>query len=264
MASDASLAALTAQFVPVSVDVASPDFGKLARQLGLAGEIRIPYITVLRADGEKLYADSGAPQGDALPALLRDCLGRAGKLLDEKKLARMSEALEQAMKLAADGNDAAAVDKIFKLVDSGCYAEPAVSVNTFAKQLADKALARAQEAEQQLAADDTEQLFSGALVLCETMRTYGKLAAVKEALAPRIKKLRSQAETRAILQQAEAFDRAQAAAARTPKRAAAAYQQVVQRYPNSPAAKLAQQRLDELAANGTAQGTADHPSHEAH
>lgn len=260
MASDASLAALTAQFVPVSVDVASPDFSKLAAQLGLAGQITIPYITVLRADGEKLYADSGAPQGDALPALLRECLGRAGKLLDEKKLARMSETLEEAMKLAADGKDAAAIDKIFKLVDSGCYAEPAVSINMFAKQLADKALARAQEAEQQLAAGDAEQVFSGALVLCETMRTYGKLPAVKEVLAPRIKKLRSQAETRPVLQQAEAFDRAQAAAARQPKRAAAAYRQVVHRYPDSPAAKLAQQRLDELVAHGTAHGAADDPS----
>lgn len=242
-----------AQFVPVSVDVASPDFPKLARQLGLVGQITIPYVSVLRADGEKLYGNSGAPQGEALPLLLRQCLANAGKLLDEKKLARMGDALQEAMKLAAEGNDAAAIEKIAKLVDSGCYAEPAVSIDMFAKQLAEKALARAQEAEAQLAQEDSEQLFSGALALCETMRIYGKLPAVKAALAPRIKKLRSEAETRPLLQQAEAFDRAQSTAARQPKRAEAAYRQVLERYPDSPAAKLAQQRLDELSARSNAE-----------
>lgn len=250
MASDATLAPLLAQFVPVSIDVASPDFGKLARQLNLAGQISIPYLTVLRADGEKLYAGSGAPQGEALPALLRECLANAGKPLDETKLARMSDALEAAMKLAAEGHDAAAIDKISKLIDSGSYAEPAVAIDMFAKQLADKARARVEEAEKQIAEEDPQAVFSGVLALCETMRVYGKLPAVKAELAPRIRKLRSEAEMRPILQQAEALDRAVATAARQPKRAPAAYQQVIDRYPGSPAATLAQQRLDELSAQG--------------
>jgi hypothetical protein len=248
LASDASLAALVAQFVPVSVDVGSPDFRKWAERLGLAGQITIPYVSVLRADGEKLYADSGAPQGDALPALLRHCLENAGKVLDEKKLERMSEALEAALKLAAEGNDAAAIDKIAKLVGSGCYAEAAVNLDAFAKQLAEKALARAAEAEELLGQADAEQVFAGALALCETLRVYGKLPAVKADVAARLKKLRSKAETRAVLQQAEALDRAVVTAARQPKRAVAAFQQVIHRFPDSPAAKLAQQRLDELSA----------------
>lgn len=68
------------QFVPLKLNVDSDDANKVRRQFPIQGN-RLPFVYVIRADNKKIYGASGGLPGDQLPAMMREALRQAGRIL---------------------------------------------------------------------------------------------------------------------------------------------------------------------------------------
>lgn len=233
--------------MPLVLDCNKPEFQGFGGKYSSPGANALPLVYIIRADGEKIHSQSGAPQGDDLPALLNAGLAQAGKLLDAKKLEKMLTVLESANKAFVEGNYPVAIEKISRYTNTGCFAETAVNIDKLSAQMMDKAKEDLATAEAQLASE--EEGFAGALVFASTARKFAKLPGFKALIAPKWKALRAKPETKALLAQADQIDKAQVQEAKSqPKRAGDIYRQVLAKYPDTASAKFAQERLAELGA----------------
>ncbi len=104
---------IAAQFVPIKVDTSSSDWTELDRQYRPEGDT-IPIVLILRADDEKIYGKSGSLTGDQLPSLLRESLGSAGTMLNQRQLNDASQALD-ALESALAADDWTAISKALRL-----------------------------------------------------------------------------------------------------------------------------------------------------
>lgn len=107
----------------------------------------IPILFVIRADGEQLYGQSGSLRGDALPQMLADTLGQAGRSINEQEyefLASRIQATESALG-KTDQADAflTAARELSPLAKNGgtlgslgSFAEPAIKADELAGEIA--------------------------------------------------------------------------------------------------------------------------------
>ncbi|MHB1036699.1 MAG: tetratricopeptide repeat protein [Pirellulales bacterium] len=247
---DRRLSPLLAQFVPLDLKTNSPDWQAWARRYKCEG-LGIPMVYVVRADGTQLYGRSGSLPDEALPLLLIEQIRQSGKAATPKQLALWSKAAEAARQYVDQGQIAKAVVRIVPFLGTGCYAAPAVALEKMAGQLGDEGRAKLARAEEKLAA--TESAFEGAAVLMEVNRQYAKLPPLKKPLTQTLAKYRKDPKTRELLKHAELFDRAKFYEENEqPKQAAAAYQLVISRYPDTAAAEMARAKLKELDEKPTA------------
>jgi cell fate (sporulation/competence/biofilm development) regulator YmcA (YheA/YmcA/DUF963 family) len=116
--------------------------------------------------------------------------------------------------------------------------------------LTEQGQAAVTEAERQLASSD--EGLAGALSLVEVVRQFKKLPAVVKQAAEVKKTASKDPALRQLFTQATALDKARALeAGNKPERAAEAYRAAIKKYPDTPAAAFAQERLDALAAADT-------------
>lgn len=244
LATDAALQPLLARFVPVEIDSTSPEWQTWASRYPHEGNA-IPIVYVVRADGVSLYAKSGAPQGDALPELLNAYLAEAGKLLSERELKKLSDAFAKATKAHDAGQIAEAVAIISRAAGSGSFATVAIEADQFAQKLADDARKRVESAARQL--DSDEHPLEAAVELAAIQRSYKKLPDVQRAAKEAASRHVLDPAKKELFAQAALIDKAQALVEqKQPARAVTTYQQVIDKYPGTPAAALAQSRLDGL------------------
>ena len=249
METDAALRPLLAQFVPLHLDVASPEWQDWARRFPVQANA-IPLVYVIRADGETLYAQSGAPQGEALPQLLTEMRAQSGTLLNARQSERLTEALEKAKAALAEGDIGRAVAAIAPVAENDSFAAPAAEARQIVATLTEQGQAAVAEAEQRLASSD--EALAGALSLVEVVRQYKKLPAVVKQAAEIKKTASRDPAVRLLFSQAAALDKARGLeAAQKPERAAEAYRAAIKKYPDTAAAAHAQERLDVLAASAT-------------
>jgi hypothetical protein len=187
----------------------------------------------------------GAIQGADLPKFLASFRSQVATGLTAKQVKDLTVALEKAKKAQADGDTAAAMREIGKFAAINSYADVVIEGKELATSMLEGAKEELKQAEEQLGSSD--EALSGAVALLRIIRIYQPFKdLVKSAGQARTK---FQKDHRAVLTQAEQLD----AAARLVEtkafdRAIKAYQGVIQRNPDSPAAKLAQDRLDALEA----------------
>ncbi len=82
LTTDAKLKPLVAQFVPIKIDVASPDYQLWTRE-HTPERGAIPQMFIVRADGHELYNRVGALPADDLVELLSTSLGQSGIAISE-------------------------------------------------------------------------------------------------------------------------------------------------------------------------------------
>jgi hypothetical protein len=228
--------------VPLEIDTSTPAFGEWRGKFKHEGD-GIPIVYIVRADGEVLYAKSGAPQGADLPKLLVQMRKQAGTLLSPKQVKDLTAALEKAKKAHDDGDQATAVRELGKFSQSTSYAGIITEAKELAAKLLEEAKAELEKAQQQLASSDEELL--GAIALLRVVRVYTPFKDLVKSAGQLRTKL--QKEKKTVLAQAEALDAAaKLEDAKALDRAQKAYQLVAQRYPDTPAAKYAQERLQKL------------------
>ena len=244
LATDLTLQPLLARFVSVHIDSDSDAWQKWEQKFPSKSD-SIPILYVIRADGESLYAQSGSLPGLALNQMLTEMLGKSGALLNETQLKKLAEGVAKATQAYERGDVADAVLAATKLSGSGSYAEAALTADALAKKLADEAQQKIKAAEGKL--EDESTALAGAVELAAVNRIYKKLPGVIKAVKETSAKFTIDAEARELFAQAGLLDRAKAfAQQRQTAKAAAAYEQVLEKYPDGEAAKLARTELEEL------------------
>ncbi len=230
--------------MPLDLKTDSPDWQTWARRYKCEG-LGIPMVYVVRADGTQLYGRSGALPEDALPRMLLEQLKQSGKAATPKQLALWAKAADAARDYVDQGQIAKAAARIVPFLGAGSYAGPAVALEKMAGELGQQGRAKIAQAEEKLAS--TQTAFEGAAELVEANRQYAKLPELKKPLGQTLAKYRKDPKTRELLTHAELFDRAKFYEENKQlKQAATTYQLVVSRYPDTPAAEMAQARLKDL------------------
>lgn len=241
-----------AQFVPLKVETSGEQWQRWASKYPPEGQA-IPFVYIIRADGQKLYGKSGNLLGDALPALLASHLAQAGKMLNEQQLAAVQEAVAAARTALEAGDTATAIKRIHGIQrlgppgNLGSFAKAALEADQLVQELTEQGKSALQQATEKLADDGTK--FEGLLALVETKRVYGALPELKAGATVALRDAAKDADLREWLEQAEALDRARGylTAPGGQSRAASALKLVVTRYPGSPAAELAEEELGKLS-----------------
>ncbi len=240
--SDASLRPIVAQFVPLEIDSSAPEWSTWSRKFPSEGDT-IPKVFIVRADGELLYGKSGAP--DELGPFLVGFRKQAGAALTAKQAKDLPVALEKAKKAQADGDMALAMREIGKFATVSSYAAVVMEGKKLAAKLLEEAQAELKKAEEQLASSD--EALDGAVALLRIIRVYQPFKDVVKSAGQARAKL--QKEKRDVLTLAEQLDAAaKLEGTKAFDRATKAYQGIIQRNPDSPAAKLAQERLEAIEA----------------
>lgn len=243
LSTDTSLRPLLAQYVPLEIDTTAAEWGAWSGKFKHEGD-GIPIVYVVRADGEVLYAKSGSIEGAELPKFLVQLRKQAGTVLSPKQLKDLTAALEKAKKSHDAGDQATAMRELGKFSQSTSYAGVVAEAKELAAKLLEEAKAELQKAEQQVSSSDEDLL--GAIALLRVQRTYAPFKDVVKSAGQLRTKL--QREKKTVMAQAEALDAAaKFEETKALDRAQKAYQLVAQRFPDTPAAKYAQDRLEKLA-----------------
>ena len=217
----------------------------------------IPIVYVIRADGKQLYGKSGTPS--PLPLFLLSALKQGGQLLPEKQLKSLYRNFEAAERAHKAGDTAAAVTHLLQNLGTGSYSQVAVASTKLASTLNQEATDALEKATAGMESR-TNQLAS-AIQLVQIEQTYGKLPEMRKVLPSALKKHRTNAETRPLMKQAETLVKAQSfQAAKKWRQAAASYQLVIDRHPNTAAAKLATQELEKVRSQPTTAASTAKPN----
>jgi tetratricopeptide (TPR) repeat protein len=234
--------AATGQFVSLKLDVDDPaEWSPAARKYPYQGGL-LPIILIVRADGEQLYGNAGAPPQAA--AFLFEQLKKAGTVLNPKQLEQVRESAEKAQALVEAGKIDQAVSLMKRHLETGSYAAPAVELQKLADELSAKAKDALAAAEQAM---NDEPHFEAALAFAETERLYSELPEVGNAIKDKEKEYRKNPAWVDLLNQAEIFTRAQAFADDGKNRQALAlFQSLQEKYPGSPAAGKAGEEIAKL------------------
>ncbi|HUE73949.1 MAG TPA: SHD1 domain-containing protein [Pirellulaceae bacterium] len=252
LSTDRSIGPLVAQFVPLKIETDGDKWGSWARQYSHEGE-GIPIVFVIRADGQKMYGKSGG-LGNQLPQFLATQLVSAGRIFTPAQLTQVQGAVDEAKNSLAAGDSFTAVkrlDALKKLGPTGklgSYAGPALEADKLVAQLVEEGKAALTAAKDQLAGNEK---FAGALGILSANRIYGSLAELKKDLGTAERDLRKDLSLREMVTQAEAVDKALALVSTKSGKAAAvdALARVVTRFPDTPAAALAQEKIAALGGD---------------
>lgn len=254
LTTDRSLAAFSNQFIPLKVTTdGNADWGKWASKYPVEGRA-IPIVYVIRADGERLHAAAGAPQGEALHQLLFTSLERSGRTLTNAEVDVLSASVAEAkaaLTAGTPGPAAIALAKIAKigtLGDLKSYSELAKEADALTQQVLEAAEKSLSAATEQVTKPDTA--FEGVLTLVEGERAYTVFPKIKTAMAKKVRELERNAELTEPMKQAQALDRAR----RLPTtgnptlkaKAIEAYVSVITRFPGTAAEKLAVEELTKI------------------
>jgi hypothetical protein len=199
-------------------------------------------VVIISSDGRELHNDSGALGLDELTAYL----GKSGKLLGEKVLAQIRTAVEAAQKALDAGDVATAVSTISPVLGTGGAGEDVIKAEEFGKKLTEEAKAKFKESEEKLATPETA--LDGAVTILAMTRDYAKLKALADDLK-KIRVVQNHKDHRAVFEQARLLDQAALrVTTKNKKDAIAKYELVVRKWPNTPAATMAQAKLKELGS----------------
>ncbi|MEE2639926.1 MAG: SHD1 domain-containing protein [Planctomycetota bacterium] len=128
------------QFVPLKVDTATPEYAALQQKHRSEGNT-IPKIFVIRADGKKLYAQSGSLSGDQLPSLMAAAVREMGRPLDLGEVKVLSE-INQKIETSLEEGDFRTAGTLFKKVKKlgpfgqiKSFAGAAITNNSLAGQM---------------------------------------------------------------------------------------------------------------------------------
>ena len=224
---DLQLAPIVAQFVPLKLDTRTPEWQTWARQHPHDGNA-IPIVYVVRADGETLYAKTGAPQGDDLPRLLLAQLGVAGKAITPAQatwFSQQADDLSSAMEQGDDKATFAILESLSRKGDPtnlGSYAASAVRIqelaSTFVSQFQSE-LSEQREVWQQLDDQDNESWLKSARELAKLNQRYRELRLLRSELSQAIAEFKKNPLGREFYPSAELLVKAESVEDDSAKRA---------------------------------------------
>ena len=211
LVSDRNLAPLVAQFVPLKVDVSSPDWRTLSSQYPVAGNT-IPVVYVLRADGQQIFGARKALSGDELPRMLRAARGQAGGILNPQQQSVVGSAVRAASVAFSQDQVAETVKALLPVAKLGplgqirCYAKSVVEANALATKLVARGKLELAQIEKSLAKQQDPCPPLLALVTAE--RAYRPLNVLNREIGSALRDASREPELKPVLAQARAIDKA--------------------------------------------------------
>jgi tetratricopeptide (TPR) repeat protein len=240
---DDDLKPLATQFVLLKIDTGTPVWTKWNARHKCDGDGE-PKVFVVRGDGKQLYGSVGAP--NAMQSFLKEQLQDAGKILGARELAELEKAVLESQKAFRRKDYAKAIEVATSVSGEGSYASSASALESLLGKLVDRARIALKNAEKKLASK--VDVFDGAVGLVEAQRVFGQLPAAREILDPAVARYRDNPKISPLIDQAESVDKArQLEAQRKWKDAKAAYEEFLERYPDSPASESSKKQIKEMA-----------------
>lgn len=253
LATDASLRPLLVNYSPVFCDSDSPAEKKeLARLRPLGGTL--PFLYIVRADGQVISATTNASANPNFPGLLRDGIAQSGIFLRPADVPKAEAALANA-KAASEREDTSQALTLLAGLGVG-RGDSFATVLVDARKLLEEIKNRAKQDIEtvQRSMQDMDRL-AAALLLVDAAHKYAKLPEEQKVLSGLMKEFKSNTEDKALLAQAEEVVKARGMARLNRKdRAAQTYEKLIKKYPESPVARLAQTERDALSQAKPADG----------
>jgi len=190
LGTDKKIAPFAAQFVPVKLDVNSSEFRSWESDLKKTNNNKaVPYVFVVRSDGETLYGGGGSLPGDKLGMMLASTLQNSGRVLSAKEIDTLGTVVERYESSIEAGDIAGAVKALNKTGRVGVpgqiasYARAASKVNQLADTAATEVVAKLQELAGSVESSETSDQLTAILASQKLERDYGALKILKPEFA---------------------------------------------------------------------------------
>ena len=152
------MAAYTSQFVTVKMATNTPEWREFHRDFkgSFNGSVSIPFIYVVRSDGESLFAGKGTVTVAEMGKLLHQSLSQSGKYFSEQEIKRLTETVQTMTELRDEGETAKSISllrKVSKLGPPGAipsYAKPAEQLNSLVNEMVEEGRSRLTPIEESL------------------------------------------------------------------------------------------------------------------
>ena len=199
------------QFVPLKLNVDSDDANKVRRQFPIQGN-RLPFVYVIRADNKKIYGASGGLPEDQLPAMMREALRQAGRILSPVQ----ENNLRNATTLAKTAFEAGDLYRTFinlqpsikagLLGPNAGFSEASIQATKLLSNLSQKGLANLEALQSQLDSEETQMQSLFTLLLGQ--RIYHYDAALQNKYRNTLKEVEKKAELTSAIEQAREIEKA--------------------------------------------------------
>jgi hypothetical protein len=247
-----TLAPALSPYINVFVDVDAAEGRACQEKLGHPGDT-LPFVYVVRADGEKLYSHSGVLQSQELREMLVSEFAKAGKILSAKDSGLLNKALEEAKRADKNGDIGAAVKSMLPLKKLGplgainCFTIAALEADKLVAKLTEQGKTMLQKVDEGCA--DGKPTLDAMLIYVKAKRLFAAMPTLKIDLNAAARKYEHRRGFADTLAQAEALDRAQTAAAlpQNAEKAAKAFKNIVAAYPGTEVADRATEQLKKLS-----------------
>jgi hypothetical protein len=207
----------------------------------------IPKVYVVRADGKQIYGKSGAPR--ALPQFLASALKASGRFPSRVELKRLSRDLKTAQEAIDDGAIQKATTVLSHSKTAGVFAEVAITLRKLKATMVDQGKTALAEADKKI--KDPLTAFDGLSALVVVERNYSRLPELRKPIKAAMRAARKDAALRDLLKQAKLVDRAgKYESEKKLKQALSAWRLVQSKFPNTPSAKRAAERIVAIEKQG--------------
>lgn len=201
-----------------------------------------PQVFVVRADGHVLH--NGPVPGD-LAGFLRGQLDQGGQPLSADQAAKLDKTVAAARELATAGDRLGAMRSLAPALAVRSFAAPARAAHEYGETLATEIRTSIEEAAGRVA--DSPEGVEAAVALVDANRSLMKLLPeAAKAAAVTLVSLKKKPELRAVLQQAEQLQQADAVARQSAEKGGDKYRRLVEQHPGTAAATVAEARLAKL------------------
>ena len=240
-----------AQFVPIKLDVSSPEYAQWRRDHTPDGN-GIPQLFIVRADGETLYGRSGSLRGPDLPNMLIAALQNSGRILSAREAQSLVEAADKFTQEKNKGNYESAIKAISRVRKIGepgqirSYSEPALRVNRLVIETADEVRNQLKKLANQIETDQPDIKLKAMLDYLKLREDFGALKMVKPDLAAFQKKYTLK-DNKQLAREAKIIENANQANTKSKKtRAIATLTELIGETEIEPVRKEAEKKLSAL------------------
>ena len=251
---DKSLSAFAGQFVPLKLTTdGNPEWSKWARKFPHEGN-GIPILYIIRADGKKLYARSGALPGKALPQMLFAAMKQSGRIFSDGEARAWETSVTNAQQAMQKKDLALAAKSLAPLKKFGSL-NSVQSFSKFALRAKEIAADIEQQGDKKLQAaidsySSSAPTLDAVYTLVASEASFASFPKLKAKATQALGKIKRNQEWRATVDHAKALHRARTYLNSTSKtirkRAAAAFEGIIRKYPDTPVSEVAKTELKKI------------------
>ena len=227
LGTEKKIAPYAAQFVPVKLNINSKEYRVWSTDLKKTSKgTGVPYIYVVRSDGETLYGGGGALPGDKLGMMLASTLQNSGRVLSAKEVDTLGAIVERYESSVEAGDIAGAVKALNKTGRMGApgqiasYAKAASKVNELASTAATEVVAKLEELNGSIESGETSDQLTAVLASQKLESDYGGLKILKPEFSKFEKTIGKNKEITQLVKEAKIISAASSASSKTAKQRA--------------------------------------------